>query len=56
MSAEALAAAAYPKFAVSAETRRLAADLLAKPDLDVILRRVVTDADDDLRRALVARG
>jgi aminopeptidase N len=56
MSAEALATAAYPRFAVSAETRRLAADLLAKPDLDVILRRVVTDADDDLRRALVARG
>jgi aminopeptidase N len=36
-------------------TRRLAAELLARPDLPTILRRVVTDADDDVRRALDAR-
>ncbi|MCA2217884.1 aminopeptidase N [Jidongwangia harbinensis] len=56
MSAEALALAAYPRFAVAAETRRLAADLLARPELPAILRRVVTDADDDMRRALAARS
>ncbi|MEU4695011.1 aminopeptidase N [Actinoplanes sp. NPDC023714] len=56
MSAEKAAIAAYPDVAVSAATRRLAAELLARPDLSPILRRVVQDADDDMRRALSARG
>ncbi|BBH66550.1 aminopeptidase [Actinoplanes sp. OR16] len=56
MSAEKAALAAYPDVAVSEETRRLAAALLAQPDLSPILRRVVLDADDDMRRALTARG
>ena len=56
MSAERLAVAAYPSVVVSPRTRELAADLLARPDLSAILRRVVTDGDDDLRRALQARG
>jgi aminopeptidase N len=55
MSAEKTAVAAYPNVMVSPETRRLAAELLAREDLDPILRRVVIDADDDLRRALAAR-
>jgi aminopeptidase N len=55
MSAEKTAVAAYPSVMVDEETRRRAADLLAREDLDPILRRVVTDADDDLRRALAAR-
>jgi aminopeptidase N len=40
---------------VEPETRRLAAELLDRADLDPILRRVVLDADDDVRRALAAR-
>jgi aminopeptidase N len=56
MSGERIAALAYPSLVVSAETRRLAADLLASPELSAILRRVVTDGDDDVRRALRARG
>ncbi len=55
MSAERTAGAAYPHLVVEPETRKLAADLLARDDLDPILRRVVLDADDDLRRALAAR-
>ncbi|WP_239118363.1 aminopeptidase N [Paractinoplanes ferrugineus] len=55
MSAEKTAGYAYPELAVSAETRRLAAELLGREDLDPILRRVVQDADDDMRRALDAR-
>ncbi|XVV14149.1 aminopeptidase N [Actinoplanes sp. CA-131856] len=55
MSAEKTAAYAFPNIMVEAETRRLAAELLASDDLDPILRRVVQDADDDLRRALAAR-
>jgi aminopeptidase N len=55
MSAERTAAAAYPEVMVEPETRRLAAELLAREDLDPLLRRVVADADDDLRRALSAR-
>jgi aminopeptidase N len=53
--AERLAVAAYPRYAVDPETRRLAADLLAVPDLNATLRRTVTDEDDDIRRALHAR-
>jgi aminopeptidase N len=55
MSAERVAGFAYPELVVEAETRRLAAELLAREDLDPILRRVVEDADDDLQRALAAR-
>jgi aminopeptidase N len=40
---------------VDPETRRLAAELLARDDLDPILRRVVQDVDDDMRKALAAR-
>ncbi|HEY0696537.1 MAG TPA: ERAP1-like C-terminal domain-containing protein, partial [Micromonospora sp.] len=54
--AERLAGAAFPRFAVRPETRELAGALLARDDLTPGLRRVVADADDDLRRALVARG
>ncbi|HEY7274167.1 MAG TPA: aminopeptidase N [Actinoplanes sp.] len=54
-SAERVALLAYPSVVVEERTRRLAADLLARPDLPTILRRVVTDADDDVRRALDAR-
>ncbi|MEV6346624.1 aminopeptidase N [Actinoplanes sp. NPDC051851] len=56
MSAEKVAVAAYPEVAVSATARRHAAELLARPDLHPLLRRVVQDADDDMRRALQARG
>ncbi|WP_097320368.1 aminopeptidase N [Paractinoplanes atraurantiacus] len=55
MSAEKTATYAFPAIMVEADTRRLAAELLASDDLDPILRRVVQDADDDLRRALAAR-
>jgi aminopeptidase N len=55
MSAERTAGLAYPTVMVEEETRRLATELLASEDLDPILRRVVEDADDDLRRALAAR-
>ncbi|GAA0812447.1 aminopeptidase N [Spirilliplanes yamanashiensis] len=54
--AERVAKLAYPRLAVAARTRQLAADLLAAPDLPAQLRRAVVDADDDLRRALSARG
>ncbi|MEO3744922.1 aminopeptidase N [Plantactinospora sp. B5E13] len=54
--AERVAALAYPRYAVTPRTRELAAALLARPDLPSGLRRVVTDADDDLRRALLARS
>jgi aminopeptidase N len=56
MSGERVAVVAYPSVVVSPRTRELAAELLATPDLSAILRRVVTDGDDDVRRALVARG
>jgi aminopeptidase N len=55
MSAERVAGFAYPEVVVEPETRRLAAELLSREDLDPLLRRVVQDADDDLRRALAAR-
>jgi aminopeptidase N len=55
-TAERVALAAYPSLVVEPRTRQLAADLLARPDVSTILRRVVTDADDDVRRALAARG
>ncbi len=54
MSAEKTALAAYPAVMVSPHTRELAAGLLARPDLHPVLRRVVLDNDDDMRRALDA--
>ncbi|MDG4796120.1 aminopeptidase N [Micromonospora sp. WMMD1082] len=53
--ADDVAKLAFPRHAVSQPTREAAAALLARDDLTPGLRRVVTDADDDLRRALVAR-
>ena len=53
--ADEVAKLAFPRHAVSQPTREAAAALLARDDLTPGLRRVVTDADDDLRRALVAR-
>jgi len=47
---------AFPRYAVHPETRRLAADLLSRVDLHPGLRRAVTDADDELGRALAARA
>ncbi|SBT49696.1 aminopeptidase N [Micromonospora narathiwatensis] len=46
---------AFPRYAVAQRTRELAAALLARDDLAPGLKREVTDRDDDLRRALVAR-
>jgi aminopeptidase N len=56
MGAERVATAAYPRYAVDPGTRRLAAGLLAGDDVHAILRRTVVDEDDDMRRALDARG
>jgi aminopeptidase N len=56
MSAEHIATVAYPSVAVSERTRQLAATLIDTPGLNQILRRVVQDSDDDMRRALIARG
>ncbi|MGA5303592.1 aminopeptidase N [Nucisporomicrobium flavum] len=56
MSGERLAVTAYPSVVVAERTRELAAELLGRGDLSAILRRVVTDGDDDVRRALHARG
>jgi aminopeptidase N len=46
----------YPRFAVSADTVTAAEALLTRDDLDPMLRRVVVDATDELRRALAARA
>ncbi|HEY8451073.1 MAG TPA: aminopeptidase N [Natronosporangium sp.] len=54
--AERVALLAFPRYAVAPRTRELAAALLARDDLEPGLRRAVTDADDDLRRALAARA
>ncbi|BCB84476.1 aminopeptidase N [Phytohabitans suffuscus] len=54
--ADQIAKHAFPRYAVAASTRAAAAALLARDDLEPGLRRVVIDADDDLRRALAARG
>ena len=51
-----LGLAAYPRLHVAPRTRRLAAALLGSADVPATLRRVVTDADDDLGRALAARA
>ncbi|WLS48149.1 M1 family metallopeptidase [Micromonospora profundi] len=54
-TADRVAKLAFPRYAVAQPTREAAAALLARDDLTPGLRRVITDADDDLRRALVAR-
>ncbi|MGQ5263868.1 aminopeptidase N [Micromonospora sp. ZYX-F-536] len=54
-TADRVASLAFPRYAVAQPTREAAAALLARDDLTPGLRRVVTDADDDLRRALIAR-
>ncbi|MGV9215249.1 aminopeptidase N [Micromonospora sp. RB23] len=54
-TADRVAKLAFPRYAVAQPTREAAAALLGRDDLTAGLRRVVTDADDDLRRALVAR-
>ncbi|MGS2617561.1 aminopeptidase N [Micromonospora sp. LZ34] len=54
-TADRVAGLAFPRYAVAQPTREAAAALLARDDLTPGLRRVVTDADDDLRRALIAR-
>ncbi|GIF72216.1 aminopeptidase N [Asanoa siamensis] len=55
-AAERLADLAFPRYHVSAETRDLAAAMLASDDLTPGLRRIVIDNDDDLRLALAARA
>ncbi|WP_432050746.1 aminopeptidase N [Verrucosispora sp. NA02020] len=54
--ADRVAKLAFPRYAVARSTREAAEALLARDDLTPGLRRVVTDADDDLRRALHARS
>ncbi|MER7892300.1 aminopeptidase N [Micromonospora sp. NPDC094482] len=54
-TADRVASLAFPRYAVAQPTREAAVALLARDDLTPGLRRVVTDADDDLRRALIAR-
>ncbi|MET7750677.1 aminopeptidase N [Micromonospora sp. NPDC005367] len=54
-TADRVASLAFPRYAVAQPTREAAAALLARDDLTPGLRRVVTDADDDLRRALIVR-
>ncbi|WP_041833281.1 aminopeptidase N [Actinoplanes sp. N902-109] len=55
MSGERVAVMAYPSVVVSEQTRQHAAALLAAPGTSSIMHRVVTDGDDDMRRALLAR-
>jgi aminopeptidase N len=45
----------FPRYAVDAATIAKAEEMLARPDLDPILRRKVMDLTDDLRRCLAAR-
>ncbi|GLZ00892.1 aminopeptidase N [Actinoplanes sp. NBRC 103695] len=56
IGAEVISISLYPSFAVAESTRDLAAGLLAEPDLNATLRRTVIDSDDDMRKALLARG
>jgi aminopeptidase N len=51
-----VAAAAFPRYAVSAQTLGHAQELLAQPALDPTLNRVVVDQADELRRALAGRA
>jgi aminopeptidase N len=47
---------AFPRYAVSAATVELAEAVLARPDVEPVLRRIVVDATDELSRALASRG
>ena len=51
-----LATAAYPRYAVEAQTLDRARRLLGGAGLPTTLRRAVGDSTDDLRRALAVRG
>ncbi|KQC38797.1 aminopeptidase N [Frankia sp. ACN1ag] len=55
-AARQIATFAYPQYAVSAGTLRDADALLDRGGLDPVLRRVVIDATDELRRAVRARA
>ena len=55
MSAEKTATAAYPDVVVDRGPGSWPLSCWPREDLDPILRRVVQDADDDVRRALAAR-
>ncbi|WP_326556243.1 aminopeptidase N [Micromonospora sp. NBC_01796] len=55
-TADQVARLAFPQYAVAPRTRELAAALIERDDLTPGLRRVVTDAADDLRRALLSRS
>ncbi|HYQ66105.1 aminopeptidase N [Actinophytocola sp.] len=46
----------YPRYAATAETLRLAEELLARPDVELPLRRRVADFTADLRRVVAARA
>ena len=47
---------AFPRYPVTAGTVAEAEAMLADPELDAALRRVVVDATDELRRGLAARA
>ncbi|GAA1795710.1 aminopeptidase N [Planosporangium flavigriseum] len=51
-----VAGAAYPRYAVRAATAEAAQRLLDRTDLPAVLRRVIGDRTDDLRRALAVRS
>jgi aminopeptidase N len=51
-----VAKAAYPRYAVTPETAEAAQRLLDRADLPPMLRRVLLDCTDDLRRALAVRA
>jgi aminopeptidase N len=51
-----VAAAAYPRYAVAATTAERGQRLLDRSDLPAVLRRVIMDCTDDLRRALAVRS
>jgi len=55
-AARQIAIAAYPQYAVSESTLATARTLLGRNGIDPLLRRVVVDATDELRRAVQARG
>ncbi|GIF68699.1 aminopeptidase [Asanoa ishikariensis] len=55
-AAERLSDLTFPRYAVEARTRELAAKMLTRDDLPPALRRIVIDNDDDLRLALAARA
>ena len=52
---ERVAALAYPRYAVSADTVRLAERVVHDPELPSGVRRSISDATDDLRRVLASR-